>query len=154
MTTQSTFTIIHDLANAGMNLRQWTTNSNKMKENLVAENTTNTDNPRVLGLGWDSNADTIGFQAIGLCGNLHEWLVDYLKDWFQYTVGNGHSFSLDEVKNGVPQGSLLGLRLYTIYVNDLPNAITLGDVFMYADNTTLIILCGNNFDQVYAQLNT
>ena len=106
MTTQSTFTIIHDLANAGMNLRQWTTNSNKMKENLVAENTTNTDKPKVLGLGWDSNADTIGFQAIGLCGNLHEWLMDYLKDGFQYTAGNGHSFKLGEVNYGVPQGSL------------------------------------------------
>ena len=106
MTTQSTFTIIHDLANAGMNLRQWTTNSNKMKENLVAENTTNTDNPKVLGLGWDSNADTIGFQAIGLCGNLHEWLMDYLKGGFQYTVVNGQSFKLGEVNYGVPQGSL------------------------------------------------
>lgn len=80
--------------------------------------------------------------------------MDYLKDGFQYTVVNGQSFKLGEVNYGVPQGSLLGLRLYTIFFNDLPNAITLGDVFMYADNTTLIILCGNNFDQVYAQLNT
>ena len=63
--------------------------------------------------------------------------MDYLKDRFQYTVVNGHSSNLDEVKYAVPQGSLLSPRLYTIYVNDLPDAITLGDEFMYADDTTL-----------------
>ena len=49
------------LASAGMNLRQWTTNSSKLKEKLVAENTITTDKPKVLGLEWDSNADTISF---------------------------------------------------------------------------------------------
>ena len=50
---------------------------------------------------------------------------------------NGHSSNLDEVKYGVPQGSLLDPRLFTVYVNDLPNAITFGDVFMYAEDTTV-----------------
>ena len=54
--------------------------------------------------------------------------MDCLKDRFQYTVVNGHSSNLDEMKYSVPQGSFLGPRLYTIYVNDLPNAITFGDV--------------------------
>ena len=49
------------LASAGMNFRQWTTNSNKLKEKLVAENTIATDKLNVLGLDWDSNADTISF---------------------------------------------------------------------------------------------
>ena len=49
----------------------------------------------------------------------------------EYTVVNGHPFNVDEVKYGVPQGSLLGPRLYNIYVNDLPNAITFGNEFMY-----------------------
>ena len=98
------------------------------------------------------NILSLKLQAIGLSGNLHEWLMDYLKDRFQYTVVNGHPSNLDEVKYGVPQGSLLGPRLYTIYVNDLPNSITSGDVFMYADDTTLYCV-GKNFDQVCSQLN-
>lgn len=98
------------------------------------------------------NILSLKLQAIGLSGNLHEWLMDYLKHRFQYTVVNGHPSNLDEVKYGVPQGSLLGPRLYTIYVNDLPNAITSGDVFMYADDTTLYCV-GKNFDQVCSQLN-
>jgi len=79
--------------------------------------------------------------------------MDYLKHRFQYTVVNGHPSNLDEVKYGVPQGSLLGPRLYTIYVNDFPNAITSGDVFMYADDTTLYYV-GKNFDQVCSQLSS
>ena len=39
------------LASAGMNLRQWTTNSSKLKENLVAENTIATDKPNLSGPG-------------------------------------------------------------------------------------------------------
>ena len=49
------------LVSAGMNFRQWTTDSNKLKEKLVAENTIATDKPNVLGLDWDSNADLISF---------------------------------------------------------------------------------------------
>ena len=52
------------LASAGMNLRQWTTNSSILKEKLVAENTIATDKPKVLGLEWDSNADTISLPLI------------------------------------------------------------------------------------------
>ena len=47
-----------------MNLRQWTTNSSKLKEKLVAENTIATDKPKILGLEWDSNANTISFPLL------------------------------------------------------------------------------------------
>ena len=98
------------------------------------------------------NILSLKLQAVGLSGNLHEWLMHYLKDRYQSTVVNGCSSDLDQVQYGVPQGSLLGPRLYTIYVNDLPDAITLGDVLMYADDTTIYCV-GNNFDQVCLQLN-
>ena len=56
------------------------------------------------------------------------------------------------VQYGIPQGSLLGPRLYTIYVNDLPDAITLGNVLMYADDTTIYCI-GKSFDEVCLKLN-
>ena len=61
--------------------------------------------------------------------------------------GEWHISDLTLVQYGIPQGSLLGPRLYTIYVNDLPDAITLGNVLMYADDTT-IYCTGKSFDEV------
>lgn len=66
---------------------------------------------------------------------------------------NGYISDLTLVQYGIPQGSLLRPRLYTIYINDLPNAITLGNVFMYADVTTIYCL-GKSFDEVCLKLNT
>ena len=100
---------------------------------------------------FDSLSDNIlslKLQAVGICGNLHEWLMNYLSDRCQCTLVNGCISDLTLVQYGIPQGSLLGPRLYTIYVNDLPDAITLGNVLMYADDTILY-----SFDEVCLKLN-
>ncbi|XP_067051162.1 uncharacterized protein [Acropora muricata] len=68
----------HLLASARMNLRPWTTNSSKLKEKLVAENTIATDKPKVLDLEWDSNADTISFPLMKVVSEakaLHDQLT-------------------------------------------------------------------------------
>ena len=86
-------------------------------------------------------------QAVGIMGDSYNWILDYLKDRSQFTTVNGSSSSKKPINYGVPQGSLLGLRLYSIYVNDLPDAVTEGEVKMYAD------CIGDNFDTVTQRLN-
>ena len=79
-------------------------------------------------------------QGVGLAGEVYEWLDDYLINRQQFTDLNGVYSSTRTVKYGVPQGSLLGPRLFTIYVDDLPDNVSEGWVFMFADDTMLDML--------------
>ena len=54
---------------------------------------------------------------------------------------------------GIPQGSLLGQRLFSFYINDLPDQIKEGEIDMYADDTTLFYI-GPSVDAVCDGLNS
>ena len=48
----------------------------------------------------------------------------------------GVDSSTGKIEVGVPQGSCLGPFLFSIYINDLPKAVSCLTVSMYADNTS------------------
>ena len=51
------------------------------------------------------------------------------------------------VNDGVPQGSILGLTLFLLYINHLPDDVICNSA-IYVDDTTLYskcdLICGNN----------
>ena len=73
----------------------------------------------------------------GITGNLLRWIAGFLSNRRQCIVLNGKKSSWQDVKSGVPQGSILGPLLFLIYVNDLPRSIS-SQVFLFADDTKLI----------------
>ena len=92
-------------------------------------------------------------QAIGISGSIHEWIMCYLTNRSQFTVVNGCKSSSGCVRFGVPQGSLLGPRLYTIFVNDLPDCLDgTGEIYLYADDTTLSYI-GRSVEEIFTALN-
>ena len=56
------------------------------------------------------------------------------------------------IKCGIPQGSLLGPILFSLYVNDLPSVLEAVSVNMYADDTA-IYTGGMNQEDVGCQMN-
>ena len=90
--------------------------------------------------------------AAGISGDFQKWLTSYLTNRQQYVDLAGAKSSVRKVEVGVPQGSLLGPRLFTIYVNDLPEATTSGNIQMYADDTTIYYI-GKEVEEIVDKLN-
>ena len=69
----------------------------------------------------------------------YNWFESSLSNRCQVTVCNGIKSSPETVQIGLPQGSVLGPLLFTMYNNDLPDYLEHCDVTLYADDTVLFI---------------
>ena len=74
-----------------------------------------------------------GFQANALL-----LLKSYLYERSQYVQIDHVKSCSHPVSCGIPQGSVLGLLLFNILINDIPKATSKFNVIMYADDTTLV----------------
>lgn len=75
--------------------------------------------------------------AYGISGTFFQWIMSYLENRTFSVVVNGFHSDSQRVTSGVPQGSHLGPILFTMFINDIPNAIKFSKSFLYADDLKL-----------------
>ena len=79
-------------------------------------------------------------------------LKSHLKGRQQVTIVYGVNSGTLPVSHGIPQGSVLGPTLFTMFTNDLPTSVVSGSLYMFADDTTIYCI-GTSVDEATAQLN-
>ena len=73
----------------------------------------------------------------GVRGVALAWFESYLSNRKQSTIIGNTESNLLTIKNGVPQGSILGPLLFLILINDLPNSSNIFKFILFADDSTL-----------------
>ena len=80
-------------------------------------------------------------------------LRSYLSQRFQAVSYNGSTSEFLSINSGVPQGSILGPILFSMFINDLPNTIQSSvTTALFADDSTFFV-SGNNVDSIELSLN-
>ena len=75
--------------------------------------------------------------ALGVSDNTVKWFQSYLTNRKQRVYcGNELSDELPVIY-GIPQGSILGLLLFIVYINDLPSVLNFSYATLYADDTVI-----------------
>ena len=81
-----------------------------------------------------------------------KWIMTYLIGRQQYVqIDNVHS-GYKKVVHGIPQGSILGPRLFITYINDMCNISSFFKYILFADHTT-ILRSGNDIKLLNKEVN-
>ena len=81
----------------------------------------------------------VKLRSLGCTTSSLKWFASYLSGRTQRVYLNKAFSKPQSVVSGIPQGSILGPLLLSIYVNHMASSVSDGIVDMYADDTTLTV---------------
>ncbi|PFX21034.1 RNA-directed DNA polymerase from mobile element jockey [Stylophora pistillata] len=78
-------------------------------------------------------------QALGVSRASSDWFKSYLSERLQCVRIGAETSSLRAISHGVPQGSILGPTLFTIYLNNIPSIPDVCSLKSYVDDPKLYL---------------
>lgn len=89
----------------------------------------------------------------GIRGLALAWFKSYFRNRKQKVFINGKfSENICQIEDGVLQGSILGVLLFIIFINDIPNCSELLDIILYADDNNSL-LADENLERLISKAN-
>lgn len=91
-------------------------------------------------------------KEIGLRNNVLKWFESYLSNRSQRVK---YKFAISDqlqVEHGVPQGTILGPLLFSLYINDIAKNVQDCKISLFADDTILYI-SGTDYNQMCLKMN-
>ena len=86
--------------------------------------------------------------TFGLDEQTIKWFSSYLTDRSQLVKLNGLNSQPLTISYGVPQGSILGPTLFSLYINDLIDTLPNNNIVLYADDTVLFGPCATEMQEM------
>ena len=86
-------------------------------------------------------------KSYGISGQIFGLISSFLSNRWLWVVLYGKSWQEYPVNVGIPQGGSLGLTLFLLYINNLPDDV-ISNITIYADDITLYSKCDLASDQL------
>ena len=111
----------------------------------LAQNIDNKSQTDVILLDFSKAFDKVPHERLlakvnhyGIRDNNIIWIRNFLQSRSQQVILENSKSNVTSVDSGVPQGSVLGPLLFSLYINDLPNAISNGSTArLFVDDCVL-----------------
>uniref|UniRef100_A0A3B3B6W1 Reverse transcriptase domain-containing protein n=1 Tax=Oryzias melastigma TaxID=30732 RepID=A0A3B3B6W1_ORYME len=87
----------------------------------------------------------------GIRGIVYKWLDSYLNNRQQYVQINHSKSKYETVFSGIPQGSVIGPKLFILFINDIHEISKKLNFLLFADDTT-VYRSGENLESVITSM--
>ena len=88
------------------------------------------------GILQSDSSDKAKLHHVGVRGLLLSWIRDFLTGRTQLSCLGRKKSCTSGVTSGVPQGTVLGLLLFLVFINDIPDAVK-SNIHLFTDNALL-----------------